>query len=119
RARCRHLLEDAMPDAPLRPAMVAVVDCLCGAVFGWNVPPSAADLQDVKDAGDDPAVIDPRLAGLSMRQVRFERRPCLVREPKQRLFRHSLPPILKSETKNPTKSVECIGLHPRVQTQLR
>ena len=61
---CRHLLEDALPDAALRPAMIAVVDGLGRAVDRGNITPSTADLQHMQDAGDYATIVDARLSGL-------------------------------------------------------
>src|SRR3974390_3188683 len=58
----RHLLEDALPDTALRPALVAIVDCCRRPIGGGDVPPSAACIQHMQDARDRGAVIDARLA---------------------------------------------------------
>src|SRR5580693_5739795 len=60
----RHLLEDALPDTTLRPAIVTVVDRCRRPIGGRNVTPSTARLQDMQDARDDRAVVDARLTGL-------------------------------------------------------
>jgi hypothetical protein len=61
----RHLLEDALPDATLRPAIVPVVVDRCRRpIDGRNVAPSTACLQDMQDARDDRAVVNARLPGL-------------------------------------------------------
>ena len=46
----RHLLEDALPDTTLRPAIVTVVDRCRRPIDGRNVTPSTACLQDMQDA---------------------------------------------------------------------
>ena len=81
-ASSRHLLEDALPDTALRPAIVTVVDRCRRPIGGRNVAPSTACLQDMQDARDDGAVVDARLAWPAARQVRAERLPGLIRQPK-------------------------------------
>src|SRR6516162_6761268 len=85
RARGCHLLEDALPDTTLRPAIVTIVDRCRRPIDGRNVAPSTACLQDMQDARDDPAVVDARLTWLTARQVRAERLPSLIRQPEQTL----------------------------------
>ena len=77
----RHLLEDALPDAALRPPIVTIVDRRRRPIDGRNVAPSTACLQDMQDALDDRSVVDPRLARPAARQVRTERLPGLIRQP--------------------------------------
>src|SRR6516165_8806466 len=77
----RHLLEDALPDTTLRPAVVAVIDRCRRSVDGRNVAPSTACLQDMQDTRDDRAVVDARLARPAVRQVRAQRPPGLIRQP--------------------------------------
>src|SRR5271163_2711866 len=67
----RHLLEDALPDATLRPPIVTVIDRCRRPIDGRNVAPSTARLQDMQDARDDRAVVDARLARPAARQVRL------------------------------------------------
>src|SRR5277367_1525681 len=92
----RHLLEDALPDATLRPAIVPVVYRRWRPIDGRNVAPSTACLQDMQDARDDRAVVDPRLARPATRQVRAERPPGLIRQPQQTLRHDDRPQRLKS-----------------------
>ncbi len=81
----RHLLEDALPDTALRPAIVTVVDRCRRPLGGRNVAPSTACLQDMQDARDDGAVVDARLTRFAARQVWAERPPGLIRQPEQDL----------------------------------
>src|SRR5580658_7110301 len=81
----RHLLEDALPDTTLRPAIVTVVDRCRRPIDGRNVAPSTARLQDMQDARDHRAVVDARLTRLAARQVWAERLPGLIRQPEQAL----------------------------------
>ena len=55
-------LEDIDPDALGRPSDGAIVERLARAVGPWRVDPSTAGLQDMHDAADHPAIINPRLA---------------------------------------------------------
>src|SRR6516225_8994653 len=81
RAGGRHLLEDALPDTTLRPAIIPVVDRCRRPIDGRNVAPSTTCLQNMQDARDDRAVVDARLARPAARQVRAERLPGLIRQP--------------------------------------
>src|ERR1700735_3994487 len=92
----RHLLEDALPDTTLRPAIVTIVDRRRRPIDGWNVAPSTAGFQDMQDARDDRAVVDTRLARPAARQVRAERLPGLIRQPEQALRHDDRPQRLKS-----------------------
>src|SRR5271165_6573652 len=84
-----HLLEDALPDTTLRPAIVTVVDRCRRPIDGRNVAPSTSGLQDMQDARDDRAVVDARLTRPAARQVWAERIPGLIRQPEQDL-RHAI-----------------------------
>ena len=75
------LLEDALPDTTLRPAIVTVVDRCWRPIDGRNVTPSTACLQDMQDARDDRAVVDARLTRPAAWQMRAERLPGLIRQP--------------------------------------
>src|SRR5690348_7847984 len=75
--------EQALPDATLGPPREAVVDCRGRAVLLRAILPTAAALQYVHDAADDPSVIDPLLAPNVGRQIRFDPHPLLVAQPKQ------------------------------------
>src|SRR5271166_2325301 len=109
----RHLLEDALPDATLRPPIVTVIDRCRRPIDGRNVAPSTARLQDMQDARDDRAVVDARLARPAARQVRAEPPPRLIRQPEQaprhddRLLR------LKSGANIYSQSTNCMGSLPR------
>jgi hypothetical protein len=65
-----YLLEDALPDTTLRPAIVTVVDRCRRPIDGRNVTPSTACLQDMQDARDDRAIVDARLTRPAAWQVR-------------------------------------------------
>src|SRR5271163_3523580 len=112
-----HLLEDALPDATLRPPIVTVIDRCRRPIDGRNVAPSTARLQDMQDARDDRAVVDARLARPAARQLPAARLPRLIPPPEQaprhddRLLR------LKSGANIEPTTVICMGSLPRVQTQ--
>src|ERR1700722_9605571 len=95
----RHLLEDALPDATLRPAIVPVVDRCRRPIDGRNVAPSTACLQDMQDARDDRAVVNARLARPAARQVRAKRLPGLIRQPEQALRHDDRPPATQIRRK--------------------
>src|SRR5690242_8932720 len=67
--------EQALPDATLGPPREAVVDCRGRAVLLRAILPTAAALQHVHDAADDPSVTDPLLAPNVGRQIRFDPHP--------------------------------------------
>ena len=77
----RHLLEDALPDTTLGPAIVTIVDRRRRPIEGRNVAPSTACLQDMQDARDDRSVVDARLTRPAARQVWAQRLPGLIRQP--------------------------------------
>jgi hypothetical protein len=93
RASCRDLLKNTMPDAPLRPAMVTVVDGLGRAVFDRNVAPTAAYFQHMENAGKDAPIIYASGARLVLRQMRFNCCPGCVG--KLEKIAHCEPPLLK------------------------
>lgn len=84
RGRCRrYLCEDALPDATARPPRIPVVDRLGGTVFERNVSLATSGLRNMEDAGDHPPIIDAGLARLVFQQMRLQRRPRFIRQPKQ------------------------------------
>ena len=82
-SRCRDLLEKPLPDAPLRPAVITIIDCGRRPVSRWNIPPPAPRLQHMQDARDHRPVIYPRFTGITARKVRFDRIPCFIRKPEK------------------------------------
>jgi hypothetical protein len=66
----------------LRPAVIAIIDGLCRAIFGRNIPPAAADPQNMQDAGNDPAIINTRLPRLAVWQMLFQRFSGIIGQPK-------------------------------------
>src|SRR6476619_4922694 len=52
RSRRRHLLEDPLPDAALRPPIVAVIDRCMRSILRGAIAPAASGLKDVQDATD-------------------------------------------------------------------
>ena len=59
RALGGQLLDEAVEHARLAPANETVVERLVGAVAGWCVAPHQARADDVDDAADDLAIVDP------------------------------------------------------------
>src|SRR6476620_5021757 len=88
----RHLLEDPLPEAALRPPIVAVIDRCMRSILRGAIAPAASGLKDVHDATDHPAIVYARLARL--RKMGFNRCPGVIRQPQQ--MRHS--GLLISET---------------------
>ena len=58
----RHLLEDLLPDAALRPPVVAVIDRCMRSILRGAIAPAASGLKDMQDATDHPAIVYARLA---------------------------------------------------------
>lgn len=71
-------LEDVHPDPPSRPAIEAIVDRGVRPVLGRAVTPPATGFENVKDAADHAAIVNPPRTGLVLWQVRVDRRPCIV-----------------------------------------
>ena len=83
RPRRSDLLEQTLPDAPLGPAIVAVIDRRRWTVGGGYVAPAASRLQYMKNARDHRSIIDPRFARLTVGKMRLDRCPRLIRQPEQ------------------------------------
>lgn len=77
------IFEQTLPDAPLRPAIVAVRDRCRRTIDYGHITPAASRLQQVQDARDHRAIVDPRFTRLTARKRRLDRRPCLIRQPEQ------------------------------------
>jgi len=90
----RHLLEDPLPDAALRPPVVAVIDRCVRSILRGAIAPAASSLKDVQDATDHPAIVYARLARFAARKMALNRCPGVIRQPQQ--MRHS--GLLISET---------------------
>src|SRR5262245_14164926 len=90
----RHLLEDPLPDAALRPPVVAVIDRCMRSILRGAIAPAASGLKDMQDATDHPAIVYARLARLAAWKMGLNRCPGVIRQPQQR--RHS--GLLISET---------------------
>ena len=87
--------EQILPDALLRPAVIAVVDRHVGAVLRRAVTPAAPRLQHMNDAADDAAVILTPTTRRSVRQMRFNQSPLIVRQPELTVHTQE-PPSLSS-----------------------
>ena len=84
-------LEDGHPDASPGPARVAIVERLARTVVGRRVDPTPSRLQDMDDAADHAAVVDPRLAPRVGWQMRLDSSELLVREPEKIAIHKRLP----------------------------
>ena len=83
RAGHRKRLDQIGPEPFARPAVEAVVDRGRRPILFRAVAPPATHLENMDDAGDHPAIIDPAGAALVPRQKRLDDRPLLIRQPKQ------------------------------------
>src|SRR5687767_1826875 len=77
----RERMEEIDPNALGSPADEAIVERLVRSIEARRIHPAPARLEDVNDAADHPAIIDPGLASGVGRQMRFDLRELLVREP--------------------------------------
>ena len=68
RAADGQSLDKIDPEAFARPAVEAIVDCGRRTILFWTVAPTAPNLEDVNDARDHPAIINPTSATLVPRQ---------------------------------------------------
>lgn len=68
---------------PSGPAVESVIYCCRWAIFWRTIPPPTAALQNMDDPADDPAIIHPACARLVRWQVRLNRRPCRIVQPKK------------------------------------
>src|SRR6218665_832298 len=89
-----HLLENAVPDVAACPAVISVVDCLCGAVFGRHIAPAAADLQHMENAGNDAPIIDAPSTWLVLWKMWLDCRPGTIRKPEK--IAHHEPPCCQN-----------------------
>jgi hypothetical protein len=78
----RKRVEQADPDAFCRPADIAVVEGFPRPVFWRSVNPATAGPQHIDDPADHPTIVHPRLASRVPRQMRFDLRKLIVRQPK-------------------------------------
>jgi hypothetical protein len=77
----RERMEEIDPNALGSPADETVVERLVRAIEARRIDPTSTRLQHVNDAADHPAIMDPRLASRVARQMRFDLRELLVRQP--------------------------------------
>lgn len=82
--------QDARPDAATAPSVPAVVNCRRRPILARAVLPATAAFEHVNDPRDHPPIIDTPRSRLVFRQMRFDRRPRHIRQPKQRT-RHPRP----------------------------
>jgi hypothetical protein len=76
--------KDTAPHTAPAPPVPTVVDRRWRTVIARAVPPAPSALEHVHDARDHSPVIYPTRSRLVLRQVRFNRRPRFIRQPKQR-----------------------------------
>jgi len=74
-------MENVDPNTFGSPSDEAIVERLARTVGLRRVNPTTAGLQDMHDAADDPAIINPRLATRIGRQQRLEARELIFRQP--------------------------------------
>jgi len=60
-------IEQALPNAAVRPAMKAIVDRRGGTVDRRTILPPTSDFQDMDDPAQHPPIIDPTGTGLVVR----------------------------------------------------
>src|SRR5512138_2728157 len=93
---CRsHLLEDPLPDAALRPPVVAVIDRCMRSILRGAIAPAASGLKDIQDATDHPTVIYSRLARFALRKMGLNHCPGVIRQPNKCVIAASLSVRLK------------------------
>ena len=76
-------VKELRPHAFGRPTNVPIIERLPRTIRGRCIDPAPAGLQDVDDAADHAAVVDPRLAPCVLRQMRRNPRELLVRKPEK------------------------------------
>ena len=111
-ARAKRM-EEIDPDALGGPSDVAVVERLVRPVVGRRIDPAPAGLQDMDDAADHPAIIDPRLATCIGRQMRLDPRELLVRQP-EAILDSSRPPEEAVNHKTAARSNDFMGSDPKL-----
>ena len=79
--QCR---QNACPNGSTAPPVPAIIDRRRQAILSGTVRTAATALKHVYDPRDHPSVINTSGAGLVLRQMRLDRRPCLIRQPEQR-----------------------------------
>ena len=90
-ARLSKRVEEADPDAFLRPSHEAIVERLLGPVFGGRIDPASARLENMNDAADDPPVVNTRLAARVRRPVRLNLKKLRFRQPEKIAIHVGLP----------------------------
>jgi hypothetical protein len=82
-SRFDQRLENPLPDAPSRPAIEAIVYRGARPIVRRAVSPSAAALERMHDPTDHPSIVNTTGARLVLWQVRIDRCPRLIAQPKQ------------------------------------
>jgi len=89
--RLSKRMEEADPDAFLRPPHEAVVERLLGSVFGRRIDPTSARFKHMNDAADHPPVVNARLAARVRRQVGLDPGKLRIRQPEEIAIHVRLP----------------------------
>ncbi len=105
--RCQRL-EDRFPDTFLGPTDEAVIERLARTVDRWSIDPTTAGLENVNDAADDAAIIDPRLAARVGRKMRLKPRELSFGQPEVMVV-HSRAPFGILESRNDRRSKTFYG----------
>ena len=74
-------MEEIDPNALGGPTDVAIVERLARSVLRRGIDPAPARFQDMDDAADHPAIVNPSLAARVRRQMRRDPRELFFRQP--------------------------------------
>jgi hypothetical protein len=94
-AKSGQFPEQVFPQAAPRPAHEPIIDRRRRTVLGRAIAPAAAAFENVHDAADDPAIINPLHTANIGRQVRLDPSPLIVAQPKQ-ILAHDPDPFPKT-----------------------
>jgi hypothetical protein len=87
--------EQILPKTPPRPAHEAIIDRRRRAILGRAIAPAATTLENMHDAADHPAIVDPLNTAYVVRQMWFDPPPLFVAQPKQ-ILAHDPDPLPKT-----------------------
>jgi len=105
--------EQVLPKTPTRPAHEAVIDRRWRAIFGRTIAPAAAALENMHDAADHPAIVNPLNAAYIGRQMRFDPSPLLIAQPKQ-ILAHDPNPLPKPNQDRIVRARKLMSFDPRL-----
>src|SRR6185295_4606527 len=106
------LAKQQFPDATLRPAHEAVIDCLRRAIFRRAIAPTATALNDEHDPANHPPVVYPFLAPYVPRQQRLYPTPLFIVQPEKITSHLPLRINIQSESATDSHSNKFIGSGP-------